>query len=126
MSLFTRIFTWWNGATMLTRWSAGRDGREVGCDAAGNVYFASHEGDRRTVIYAGEADASHIPADWHLWMHGADMPPPSEKPLEAPRWVREHLPNLTGTAAAHAPSGSLAASGKRARATGDYEAWVPE
>lgn len=121
--MISRFFTWWNGATLLTRLVA-RSGREVGRDEADNVYYAV--GDRRWVIYNGVADASRIPPDWHLWMHGANMPPPSERPIAAPRWLRPHLPNLTGTAGAHVPSGSLMAGGQRARATGDYEAWSPE
>lgn len=124
MSILTKLFTWWNGSTPLTRWVAGRSGREVGRDVDGNRYFAV--GQRRWVLYAGDSDASRIPPDWHLWMHGANMPPPSQSPLPAPRWGRPHLPNLTGTAAAHVPSGSLMASGRRARATGDYEAWTPD
>ena len=36
------------------------------------------------------------------------------------------MPNLTGTPAAHAPSGSLAVTTQRARTTGDYEAWSPD
>ena len=126
MSLFSRLFTWWNGATALTRWDLARTAREVGRDAAGNIYYASKRGDRRSVIYNGVADASRIDADWHLWMHGANMPPPSVRDVEPPRWVKPHVANLTGSAAAHVPSGSLRASGKRARATGDYEAWSPD
>jgi NADH:ubiquinone oxidoreductase subunit len=41
-------------------------------------------------------------------------------------WEKEHLPNLTGTAAAYRPPGSLLGGGQRAPATGDYEAWQPE
>lgn len=126
MSLFTRLFTWWNGATMLTRWEARRGGREVGRDAAGNIYYGSNAGDRRYVIYNGVADASHIDADWHLWMHGANTPPPSARPATTAGWQRPHVANLTGTGLAHTPSGSLGASGIRARATGDYEAWTPD
>ena len=74
----------------------------------------------------GEADASRIPPDWHLWMHGADMPPPSDRPLAAPKWTKAPQPNLTGTPLAWRPPGSLANDGKRPAATGDYEAWTPE
>ena len=121
-----RLVTWWNGATPLTRWEARVSGREVGTDPLGNRYFESRDGRRRWVLYAGEADASRIPPDWHLWMHGAAMPPPSQQPLKVPAWIRPHAPNATGTPAAWAPAGSLARGGVRTRATGDYEAWTPE
>ena len=120
------LLTWWNGATPGTRLMISRSGRAVGEDEYGNRYYVSRDGKRRWVLYAGEADASRIPPDWHLWMHGADMPPPSERPLVAPGWAKAAQPNLTGTAQAHMPSGSLAKVGNRARATGDYEAWTPD
>jgi NADH:ubiquinone oxidoreductase subunit len=42
------------------------------------------------------------------------------------RWEKEAKPNLTGTRAAYRPAGALEAGGKRAPATGDYEAWTPD
>lgn len=126
LAWLNRLVTWWNGATPLTLWEARANGREVGRDSLGNRYFLSRDGRRRWVVYAGEADASRIPPDWHLWMHGADMPPPSQQPLPVPRWVRPHRPNPTGTPMAPKPAGSLARGGVRARASGDYEAWTPD
>ncbi len=123
MSFFTRIFTWWNGSTWGTRRTIAGS-TEVGRDVFGNIYYT--RGPRRFVTYHAYADASDIPPDWHLWMHGADMPPPSQQPLVVPRWVKPPMPNLTGTPQAHMPSGALARSGVRARATGDYEAWSPD
>ena len=124
MSVFSRLFTWWNGSTWGTRRTIG-GANEVGRDGAGNIYYAGN-GDRRFVTYNGYADASRIPPDWHLWMHGADMPPPSKQPLVVPRWVKPPQENLTGTPQAHMPAGALSKSGVRARATGDYEAWEPD
>lgn len=126
MSFLSRLFTWWNGATLGTLLFTRRHGVEVGRDGEGNTYYRSKAGKRRWVIYNGLAEASRVPPEWHLWLHHADMPPPSEAPVEAPRWVKPHVPNLTGTGQAHMPSGSLAKVGRRARATGDYEAWVPD
>jgi len=124
MSLLNRTITWWNGTTFGARLSL-RGATEVGRDGAGNIYYAEKKGVRRWVAYNGIVDASRIPPDWHLWMHGADMPPPSKQPLPTQRWVKPPVANLTGTAAAHMPSGALEKSGVRARATGDYEAWSP-
>ena len=101
-------------------------GIEVGRDDLGNVYYRSKKGDRRWVVYNGDVEASRTPPEWHMWLHRQVQSPPSEKPLPAKSWEKPWRPNATGTVEAHAPSGSLNASGIRARATGDYEAWVPE
>lgn len=125
MGFLTKIFTWWHGSNFGARLDAAA-GREVGTDQFGNRYFVSKNGKRRFVIYKDLSEATLIPPEWHLWMHGRDIPPPSEKPLPGPKWVRDARPNPTGTPRAHAPSGSLVKSGLRARATGDYEAWAPD
>jgi NADH:ubiquinone oxidoreductase subunit len=41
-------------------------------------------------------------------------------------WMKPHLPNLTGTPLAYRPSGHTLAGGRRAAATGDYQAWSPD
>ena len=64
-----------------------------------------------------------VPPEWHAWLHyTVDQPlePSPDKP-----WIKEHQPNLTGTAAAYSPPGDDRRGGERARATGDYEAWRP-
>lgn len=119
------LVTWWHGSNFGARLDMSA-GREVGSDTYGNRYFLSKNGRKRFVRYRDLTDASMIPPEWHLWMHGRDIPPPSEKPLAGPKWVKPALPNLTGTRQAHMPSGSLSKVGLRARATGDYEAWAPE
>lgn len=121
----SRTFSWWHQATFGARRDAA-SGRQVGEDEYGNRYFLSKNGRKRFVLYPGIVDASLIPPDWHLWLHGRDMPPPSERALVGPSWIKPHVPNLTGTPLAHAPSGSMAKSGVRAKATGDYEAWSPQ
>ena len=69
---------------------------------------------------------SRTPPEWHMWLHRQIQSPPSEQPVPAKVWEKAWQANPTGSLDAHAPSGSLNASGVRARATGDYEAWVPE
>jgi len=130
MNFLGKIFTWWNGATIGTAIFTSRKGEEVGSDAAGNRYYRSKnvkEGqrERRWVIYDGANDASRVPAEWHGWLHGAgdDVP---ESNLPPPRiWEADYTPNATGTAQAYLPSGALERGGRRARASGDYEAWIP-
>jgi NADH:ubiquinone oxidoreductase subunit len=126
MSLFDRIFTWWNGHTMGTQLYTRRHGQRVGEDEQGNVYYQAEGGKRRWVIYNGESEASRISPDWHGWMHHTFDQPPTVAPLRVRPWEKPHAPNLTGTAAAYAPPGAVTGPASRARATGDYQAWVPE
>ena len=78
------------------------------------------------MTYNGYADASKVPPDWHGWLHYTFDDLPSETPLARQRWEKDYLPNLTGTPMAWRPQGSLARTGERPAATGDYEAWSPE
>jgi NADH:ubiquinone oxidoreductase subunit len=131
MGFFSKIFTWWDGATVGTALFSALNGEKVGTDAQGNVYFRSNKKlpdgrERRWVIYNGANDASRVPAEWHGWLHGSfDSLPESNLP--PPKiWETEYTPNPTGTATAYRPQGALERGGKRARATGDYEAWTPD
>lgn len=126
MSVLGKIFTWWDGATIGTALATWRTGVEAGRDGAGNVYYRSKDGKKRWVIYNGPAEASRVPPEWHLWLHKTVDTTPDEKPLPVKAWEKPWTPNATGTALAHMPSGALPMGGKRARATGDYEAWSPE
>lgn len=131
MSILGKIFTWWDGATIGTHLWSWRHGEQVGTDAQGNAYFrskfkTSNGQERRWVIYQGANDASRVPAEWHGWLHGAfegipesNLPPPHI-------WEADYVPNATGTPAAYRPAGALERGGKRAAATGDYEAWSPD
>ncbi len=113
----TRIYTWLNG-------------RVVGRDGLGNVYYeekrlrAGAPKMRRWVIYAGEPEASKVPPEWHSWLHyttDAPLPELGRKP-----WQKPHLANATGTPLSYRPAGHDYSGGTRARATGDYEAWTPD
>lgn len=131
MSFLTRMFTWWNGATMGAQHDIGRRAVLVGEDEAGNKFFEekkpSLEGrKRRYVIYNGLAEASRVTPDWHGWMHHTFEEPPTVAPLKRRAWERDHQPNMTGTVMAYRPAGSLTKGGQRAKATGDYEPWKPE
>jgi NADH:ubiquinone oxidoreductase subunit len=79
--------------------------------------------DRRWVVYAGDPEASRVPPEWHAWLHyTTDAPLPE---LGRRSWQKPHLANATGTAAGYRPPGHDYSGGRRARATGDYEAWTP-
>ena len=128
--MLKRIFTWWNGATLGALWDINRRGAFVAEDEQGNRYFEERKPSldgrkRRYVIYNGLAEASRVPPDWHGWTHYTVDEPPTLAPLKRQPWERPHQPNMTGTVRAYRPKGSLARGGKRAAATGDYQAWKP-
>jgi NADH:ubiquinone oxidoreductase subunit len=125
MGILSNIFTWWDGATIGTALYSWRKGEQVGEDAAGNCYFRSRDGQRRWVIYKGSNDASRVPPEWHGWLHGTHDALPDELPSSR-EWQQPALPNVTGTAQAHQPAGALNRGARRARATGDYQAWTPD
>lgn len=131
MSLFSEIFTWWNKATWGTRLYISRNTTFVGEDEAGNRYFKSNTLDkalgreRRMVIYKDKAEASQIPSGWWGWMHHRTDILPTNEDYVAKSWEKPHLENMTGTAGAYRPEGSVLKSGKRPKATGDYAAWTP-
>lgn len=126
MEWFKKIFVWWRGATigtLVTTWWAGRF---VGEDEFGNRYYQNSDGTRRWLIYNGLVEASRVPPEWHGWLHFTYREPPTIAPLRAKPWEKPYVPNLTGTAHAYRPAGSLAETGRHAPATGDYEPWIPE
>jgi NADH:ubiquinone oxidoreductase subunit len=117
MTIGTRLFTYFRG-------------RPVGHDEAGNRYFeekthrAGQQRQRRWVLYAGGGEeASDVPPEWHAWLHyttGAPLAETGRRP-----WQKPHEPNLTGSGQSYRPPGHDYQGGKRAAATGDYEAWTP-
>jgi NADH:ubiquinone oxidoreductase subunit len=122
-------------ATIGTRFFTWLWGEEVGRDTAGNRYYRHKRGgttmgflqkERRWVVYAGEDEASRVPPEWHGWLHHTiDEIPPADGGWRYP-WMKDHLPNLTGTERAYRPTGHTLSGGKRARGTGDYEPWTPD
>lgn len=119
-----RSVTWWNGSTLNTQFSTWRNGVRVGQDEAGNIYYRSRDAKRRWVMFNGEAEASRVSPDWHGWLHHTWDTPPTEAPMVHKAWEKPHQENLTGTAAAYAPPGSIRRVAPVERR--DYEAWQPE
>ena len=109
-------------------------GRLVGTDAFGNKYYegraaksptSSNGHRRRWVVFKGMPEASAVPPEWHGWLHYTlDAPIADNSPFRKD-WEQPYVPNLTGSAAAYHPPGSVVEGGKRAKATGDYESWLP-
>ncbi|GAK32948.1 NADH dehydrogenase [Iodidimonas nitroreducens] len=125
MTVFQKLFTWWNGATIGTALFTARKGERVGEDQDGNIYYKARQGDRRWVIYKGEVEASRVPPEWHRWLHRTTNDLPDQSHYVPKPWEKPHRPNLTGSDAAYAPPGSLKKTTGRDRATGDYEPWRP-
>lgn len=119
-----RIFTWWDGQTLNTQFWTWRKGQRVGEDEQGNVFYQTRDGKRRWVIFSGEAEASRVSPDWHGWLHHTFDQPPTDQPLRHKAWEKPHVENLTGTAMAYAPAGSIRRPDPVERR--DYEAWQPE
>ena len=119
-----RAVSWWEGQTFATQFFTWRSGTEVGKDDQGNIYYRNADDSKRWVIYNGDMEASRVSPEWHGWLHRTWDKPPTENPLPHKPWEKPHLENLTGTALAYAPPGSL----RRAKPAelSDYEAWSPE
>ena len=103
----------------------------VGEDDFGNVYYRGkprkgYTRERRWVMYKNLPEASAVPPEWHGWLHHQSDVVPDENGESFRRsWQKPHHPNMTGTNQAYRPSGHFLKGGKRADATGDYEAWRP-
>ncbi len=119
-----RAVTWWNGSTLNTALYTARKGVKVGEDEQGNAFYQTADGKKRWVIFNGEMEASRVSPDWHGWLHYTFDEPPSEHPLPHKAWEKPHIENLTGTALAYAPPGSIRREQPAERR--DYEAWSPE
>lgn len=115
----------------ISLFTATSRGKKVGKDQFGNVYYEAparkgYSRPRRWVIYKGKVDASAIPPEWHGWIHHQTNNVPCENTMSYRReWQKPYTPNLTGTNQAYRPKGHILEGGKRDKATGDYEAWVP-
>ena len=119
-----RAVTWWNGQTLNTQLYTWRKGVKVGQDEQGNTYYRSRDDKRRWVIFNGESEASRVSPEWHGWLHHTWKQTPVDAPLNHKSWDKPHSENLTGSALAYAPAGSLRKTQPVARQ--DYEAWQPE
>ena len=133
MKFLLQLLTWWNGQTFGTQLWTWRFGELVGQDEQGNTYYRTKGRkidptlgfERRWVIYNGYAEASTIPPSWHGWMHHTVDTPPTEEKYKPRAWQKPHEANLTGSAAAYRPKGSLAHGSHRPQVSGDYDAWTP-
>ena len=112
LDFFKQIFIWWHRQTIGTFIYTLFLGKLVGVDEFGNKYYSNSKG-KRWVIYKNRVESSKIPPEWHLWIHFmANKKPPSDN-IRKYDWQKKHEENLTGTANAHKPEGSLSADVKK-------------
>jgi NADH:ubiquinone oxidoreductase subunit len=115
--------------SVLTRLTSALTGRKIGTDRFGNTYheskadYRAYGRKRRWVLFAGDAEATKVPPEWHGWLHHTLDAPLAEQKRHP--WMLEHQPNATGTAGAWRPLGHDYSGGRRNRTAGDYEAWTP-
>ena len=103
LTIFKKIFIWWNQDTLGTRIKTILFGKFVGEDSFGNKYYESKAG-KRWVIYSNEIDASKIPVEWYSWMHHMKNRIEKDHEFEKYEWQKPHKPNLTGTESAYYPN----------------------
>lgn len=132
MKFLKQFFTWWSGQTIGTRLFTWRKGECVGQDDMGNTYYRAKSAvpdsipERRWVIFASYSEASQVPPGWHGWMHHRSDTLPSQVDYKPREWQKPHQENLTGSAAAYRPPGSIALGGRPQTQNADYQAWKPE
>ena len=103
LTLFNKIFTWWNQETLGTKLQTIFFGKFVGLDLHGNKYYESKAG-KRWVIYNDEIDASKIPIEWYSWIHFMNNKIENEHNLKKFDWQKPHQSNQTGTKNAYYPN----------------------
>ena len=116
LTVFKKIFTWWNRDTLGTRLKTILFGKFVGKDSFGNRYYESKNG-KRWVIYNDEIDASKIPVEWFSWMHYTKNKIENEHNLKKFDWQKTHTPNQTGTEKAYHPNSKKNETNKK------YKTW---
>ncbi len=132
MGMLKEIFSWWSGNTWGTRLAIWRFGQFVGDDEFGNRYYVQKTGvgptgkPRRWVTYKTLSEPTQVPPDWYGWLHYTVDTPPTQESYHKRPWQKPHRMNMTGTAGAYRPSGSIVGAGKRPKGTGDYKAWRPQ
>jgi len=116
LTLFKKIFIWWNQDTFGTRIETIFFGKFVGKDYLGNKYYENKKG-KRWVIYVDEIDASKIPVEWYSWIHFIPNKIEKKNNLEKYSWQKPHKHNLTGTSEAYYPNKNKDAREKK------YKTW---
>ena len=116
LTLFKKIFIWWNQETLGTKIKTIFLGKLVGTDSFGNKYYESKAG-KRWIIYKDEIDASKIPNEWYSWIHFTKNKIENIHDLNKYEWQKPHLPNQTGTENSYHPNKNNEQNNKK------YKSW---
>ena len=119
LTLFKKLFIWWNQDTFGTKLKTIFFGNLVGEDSFGNKYYESKKG-KRWVIYSDEIDASKIPVEWYSWIHFTPNKIEKEHKFNKYNWQKPHQPNLTGTEKSYYPNKNKNVLKKK------YKSWKDE
>ncbi len=119
INFLKQIFTWWHKQTVGTFIYTLFTGKFIGRDQFGNKYYSNSKG-KRWVIYKNNIESSKIPPDWHSWIHFLRINKPSNEEKKF-LWQKQYEENLTGTARAYKPEGSLTSDSKKDMKK--YETW---
>ena len=103
LTIFKKIFIWWNQDTFGTKLKTIFFGKLIGKDSFGNKYYENKKG-KRWVIYSGEIDASKIPVEWFSWIHHTPNKIENNHEFKKYNWQKPHKPNQTGTDKAYYPN----------------------
>ncbi len=66
-----------------------------------------------------------IPAGWYGWMHHKLDVLPHQENYISRAWEKPHQPNLTGSAGAYRPHGSILQDNSQSSAKETYKPWNP-
>ena len=89
-----------------------------------NVFILPDLADELTQIEANQEMTDEDRLQKKEELHHTYDELPTDKPLAHKSWEKPHIENLTGTALAYAPRGSIRQPKPMPRS--DYEAWSPE
>ena len=121
INFLKQIFTWWHKQTLGTFIYTLFTGKLIGRDQFGNKYYSNSKG-RRWAIYKDNIESSKIPPDWNSWIRFLKINKPSNEEKKF-LWQKQYEENLTGTARAYKPEGSLTFGLKKNMKK--YEIWKP-
>ena len=119
INFFKQIFIWWHKQTIGTFIYTLFTGRFIGRDEFGNKYYSNRK-KKRWVVYKDRVESSKIPPEWHMWIHFLTNNKPVVNASKF-SWQKKHEENLTGTAKAYKPEGSLSSVTKKNMKK--YETW---
>ena len=119
INFFKQIFIWWHKQTIGTFIYTLFTGKFIGQDEFGNKYYSNRK-KKRWVIYKDRVESSKIPPEWHMWIHFLTKNKPVVNASKF-SWQKKHEENLTGTAKAYKPEGSLSSVTKKNMKK--YETW---